>query len=250
MAQNLASQLIDLGLSDKESRVYAALLELGSASPAEVARRAGVKRSTTYVILESLQSQNLVERSPRGRRSVFALDDPKKLTDLIENRGRLAIALLPILTAQTGTARSKPLVRLYEGPKAIFKINNMWRNLAKQPKAPKDMYWYGSIGELQKGYEGLLEKNYDIWRKQKLHVRELIGGTPADKTFAKKHQSKLREFHHIPKNQKLTIDFGIYGNQIAIFQLRKNPFVLLIESTDVADAFRILFDLAWNSVKK
>lgn len=250
MTNSLSLQLLNLGLSDKQARVYSALLELGSASPAEVARRAQIKRSTTYVILESLQSQGLVERSPGGSRSVFTIDDPKKLTDLIEKRGRLAAALLPILTAQTGTARAKPLVRLYEGTEAIFKINTMWRILAKQPQAPKNMDWYGSIGNLQKGYKGLLEKNYAVWREQKLHVRELIGGAPADKVFAKMHQSPLREFRFLPKNQKIAIDFGIFGNQTAIFQLRRRPFALLIESTEIAEAMRGLFNLAWIAAKK
>jgi sugar-specific transcriptional regulator TrmB len=51
--ENYTSLLTQLGLSDKESALYLALLELGQADVADTAKKAGVKRSTAYVLLES-----------------------------------------------------------------------------------------------------------------------------------------------------------------------------------------------------
>lgn len=245
MVENLVTQLIELGFSDKEARVYFALLELGSASPAEVARRSGVKRSTTYVLLEELEQKGLVRRSPKGRRTVFSLDDPDKLTELIESRARLVQTIAPLLSTHAGAARQRPRVNFYEGATGVIRVYRMWQRKAKQKDAPKEIIWYGSLAELEKQFEGELDRCYEVWDQQKISVRELIGATAYEKRFVRKHAGKNRVFRHLPKSKPIAIDFGIYGNQVAIFQLRRNPFVLVIESTDVAEAFRILFDLAW-----
>jgi len=50
----LIQELQKLGLSDKESKVYLASLELGPAPIAAIAKQASVNRPTTYVIIESL----------------------------------------------------------------------------------------------------------------------------------------------------------------------------------------------------
>lgn len=47
-------QLKQLGFSDKEAKVYMASLELGPDTAQEIAKKAGVNRTTTYVIIEKL----------------------------------------------------------------------------------------------------------------------------------------------------------------------------------------------------
>ena len=47
-------QLKSLGFSEKEARVYLALLELGPSTTTEIARKSKINRTTGYDILESL----------------------------------------------------------------------------------------------------------------------------------------------------------------------------------------------------
>jgi hypothetical protein len=58
--------LISLGLSSKESSLYLALLELGTADVADIARKAGVKRSTAYLLLDGIHEALLRYRKERG----------------------------------------------------------------------------------------------------------------------------------------------------------------------------------------
>ena len=53
-------KLQELGLSEKEARVYLALFELGPSVVSGLAKKAGINRSTTYVILETLAKRGLV----------------------------------------------------------------------------------------------------------------------------------------------------------------------------------------------
>ena len=53
--QNITETLINLGLNEKQAKVYLALLQLGQAGVTAVAEKAGTKRPTTYLILEELR---------------------------------------------------------------------------------------------------------------------------------------------------------------------------------------------------
>jgi len=52
--------LISLGLSEKEARIYIVLLELEVATAHEVAEKSGVNRSSAYVVLEKMKEKGIV----------------------------------------------------------------------------------------------------------------------------------------------------------------------------------------------
>ncbi len=59
----LIKDLIEFGLSEKEAKIYIALLELEIATVNEIAKKAGVNRSSTYVTLDGLISKGFVSIS-------------------------------------------------------------------------------------------------------------------------------------------------------------------------------------------
>ncbi|MEK7106984.1 MAG: helix-turn-helix domain-containing protein, partial [Patescibacteria group bacterium] len=64
----ISDSLSQLGLSGQESAVYLAALELGFSSISDIAKKAGIKRPTTYYIVDELIKKNLVSRAPKGKR--------------------------------------------------------------------------------------------------------------------------------------------------------------------------------------
>ena len=50
----MLKELQDIGLSEKEARVYLAALEIGRATADQLAKHAKIVRPTTYVQLQSL----------------------------------------------------------------------------------------------------------------------------------------------------------------------------------------------------
>jgi sugar-specific transcriptional regulator TrmB len=51
--------LQEQGMSEKESLIYLVTLELGSAPASTIARKANIKRVTTYAILRDLERQQI-----------------------------------------------------------------------------------------------------------------------------------------------------------------------------------------------
>ena len=81
MATNnvLIKDLIDFGLSEKEAEIYIALLELEVATVQEIAKKTGINRSSSYVVLESLKKKGLVGISEDKSIQQFFASSPEVL---------------------------------------------------------------------------------------------------------------------------------------------------------------------------
>lgn len=66
------------GLSGYEARVLVALLRVGSATPAQLARLSGVHRTSAYPVLEELATKGLAEVRP-GKTAVWASPGPEEV---------------------------------------------------------------------------------------------------------------------------------------------------------------------------
>ena len=75
----LIKSLKNLGLNEKEARVYVALLQLGKATAYSVAKHSGLKKPTTYVILDDLIDKGIVSKVPRAKIMQYTAISPEDL---------------------------------------------------------------------------------------------------------------------------------------------------------------------------
>lgn len=83
--ERLAREFEDLGLGPAEARVIVALLQLGSAKSAQVAKVANVPRTGIYQIIESLQEKELVLRIPTGGPALWTTPGHDKILDRLHS---------------------------------------------------------------------------------------------------------------------------------------------------------------------
>lgn len=125
-------KLQELGLSEKEARVYLALFELGSSMVSDIAEKANVNRSTTYVILGTLSKRGLVSATEQQSGRFYNPTPPEQLVRHLEGTAKqyagladAARKLLPDLKSlekaqkERKEANPRPKVRLYEGAEGI-----------------------------------------------------------------------------------------------------------------------------------
>jgi sugar-specific transcriptional regulator TrmB len=80
----LSSEFEELGLSRSEARVTAALLQLGSAKSAELARAAGIPRTNIYQVIESLRDKGLAVRVPGPGTAVWTSPGRDKVLERLD----------------------------------------------------------------------------------------------------------------------------------------------------------------------
>lgn len=81
----IKDKLQELGFSEKEVRVYLALLEMGSAVASDIAKKAGLKRSTAYVILDSLAGRGLTSMVERRGVQLYSAAPPEQLVQYLKD---------------------------------------------------------------------------------------------------------------------------------------------------------------------
>lgn len=110
---NKIQALINLGLSEREARVYYALFQIKQGGALQVAQSAGIKRATTYHVLQSLVAKKLVAISMfRGVKDYRALP-VEHLKSYVRNQHKVITKELPALQAQYNTRNKKQRLRVY-----------------------------------------------------------------------------------------------------------------------------------------
>lgn len=133
-----AAGLMRLGLTTYEAKGYLALIGRGAATPAEIARLAGIPRQRAYDVLASLSERGVVAEVPgNGRR--YRAQPPDQVTDrllavrrrdldrLAESTTDLAARLLPRFVA--GRSHGEPLDYvevLRDRQHAVERVEQLW----------------------------------------------------------------------------------------------------------------------------
>jgi HTH-type transcriptional regulator, sugar sensing transcriptional regulator len=238
-------ELKKIGLSDKEAKVYVALLELGKASVQDIAKKAGVNRATTYLMIEALQGRGLAYKAQVGRRAHFAANSPEKLTHVLdEKRKKLEDEaedikeLLPELKALYSDSPEKPKIRFYEGKEGIKEILN--DTLESGVKEIREIYTSDYVRTVLKD-----EEKGEIMRRRVekgIRVRAIYTRSDGPHTVP----PPLAELHYVSKDRfPILSDIVVYGDRIALFAFQGKQIGLIIENPALAKTFETIFELAW-----
>jgi sugar-specific transcriptional regulator TrmB len=97
------------GLQNKEDEVYLACLQLGTAPAQEIAKKAGIKRTTAYDVLKNLINKGLISQTQKGSKKLFIAEPPEKLGELLEEKQSKLMEALPLLNSFYNTAGTKTI---------------------------------------------------------------------------------------------------------------------------------------------
>lgn len=237
--------LEELGLTKKEARVYLACLELGVNSVLNIAKKAGVKRPSAYIVLDSLIEKRMVTKVLAKKGIFYSAENPQKiLTDLDRKRQDLK-DMLPLLKAVHKKGIEKPQVRFYEGKDEMKKVYEEDIYLAKE------ILFYGSsMKDFVNEFPGTIEKGKKLFKRNKSKIREIVSSDSFDQKYAKKYNNPpFWQIIAVSEGSKFFADNIIWKNKVAIVSLEK-LFMLVIESEDIANTYRTIFELMWKGLRK
>jgi len=243
---NLKDKLVDIGLGEKESAVYLAALELGPSSIWNIHKKAGIKRSTCYLIMEGFVKSGFASKSFDNKRTIFTVVKPRDLLTLFKGREEIFKKSLPLFDALLIKSKEKPNIQMFQGIEGV-----------------KQAY---ALGLSNANNDILIFGRADIWMidkelndayikerlKRKIHLRVLFSDEKANYVLMDRDQKEDRERKFLPKNKyDPAIEIQILGNMVLfIAPLESEPFAVLIESAALANDERQRFNLLWSLAKK
>ncbi len=236
----LTSKLERYGLSPKEAAVYTALLSLGIASVADIAKHAGLKRPTTYLILSDLVHKHLVAQIPKGKKICYKAESPNELAKEIEARKGALTEALPELQELFKTNSVAPKIRFYEGKAGLMKLyEEIFRS--------KEIWSIFSPEKYRKVFP--LEDNKHIFRildRAGGEIYDLSEDTPfARKFLAEPYSTGLAHKRFLPKNIKVSTDILVYNRSVALISLDTLVGVV-IEDKSMAETQKMFIKHLWD----
>lgn len=242
-------------LNDKQARVYLALLELGPSPVQKIARKAGVARATTYVVIDCLIKNGLISKSMQGRRPLFTAESPQQLLRLLERKQQALTSyqwdlqqLIPTLKALHNNGLHEPSVRYYPGREGLYIIRqemtmmcsagrDIWYNLAPSDKVKsvfgeQDLYCRGRAAK------GVWSKTLFTTSSEKVK-EQLLNSASAHRTERK---------FVAPSDMAITSGITIVRDKIAIGSFHDTVGGMVIHSPSLAQTLREFFGLIWEKL--
>jgi len=239
--------LEQFGLSDKESALYVALLELGQADVAVIATKANVKRPTAYLLLDALKDKGFVSLQ-EGMGRQYRAEDPRKLLAYEKTKVAQLEEALPGMLGLASNSELKPGTRFFTGAEGIKAV---YEESLLQP-AGSEILAIGNAEAVERSIEGF--QNWYIKRRAEsgISMRAIIPATPEGLKIAVRDAQELRGTRLLePDDFTEPVEVNIYGDKVSAVSFVENELIgVIIESKVLANVHRQMFELMWRSAKK
>lgn len=240
------SILESTGLSSTAARLYLAALARGTASVQQLAQQAKIKRPTAYNYLQELIHAGWLEKVPVGKKEYYRATNP---TSLVEHTRKNVTALeqsLPELVSVYNQHSTQPAVSIFEGNRAIEQLH---RGIAQ---ANTIRFW-SDLSQFERLFPDAADQLSSEIAKNQITTKEIIVNTSAAKRSAKRYAAVAGKYYSCRLATKGNIfnNSVVYNHTVLLFRLQEhNLAVVRIDDAAIAETFKTMFDLAWQSAEK
>ncbi len=247
----MLKELQDIGLAEKEARVYLAALEIGRATADQLAKQAKIVRSTTYVQLESLMKKGLMSTYEEGKKTYFAPESPEYLKRIFELkkkefevRERELNDFLPGLIEQFEGAGERPIVRFFDGKEGIASLREEALNTKD-----KTLRVLSSNDALNNVFSEDERAAYSQRRSAKGVTTKLLY-TRVDGKIEGEPRPHTERAYLKPEALPLATDIVIFDDCVGIMTLKGKLLGVLIKSKEVRESMVSIFNFLWTLAEK
>ena len=244
MENTLVSGLTNLGLNEKQAQVYLALLKLGRGSAYAVSEESGLKKPTTYVILDELVEKGAAHRIPRVAKRLYKPVPPETLLHYAKQRVLDAEQLLPSFKSIGGRNPEKMNVLHFEGLRA-FKEALHYR--IEESFGKEIVGFYAEAKDMSPKLLAVCEEYNEFTAKNNIELRAFVPDHPSLVSFRKTDGAQKRTTHILPYSiYSSSVSIDTFSNIVRIVLNRNNQMVI-IENTGLAKTIKQIFDLMWKN---
>lgn len=240
---DLQKTLQDIGLSDKEAKVYITLLSLNEALPSTISRKSGVKRPTTYDILEYLKKRGLVSHIKKKGVLYFRALNPHQLLEDQYNRYTNLEKAIPELVQLHDRYAATPQMMVFEGKEGLIKVMEdtlttstellCWADISLATDTLKDYYPTYISKKVKR----------DLW------LRGVFTYSKTALEFKKRGDKELREIYMVPgEDFPFKNEINIYDDKVAIIS-HEDQVGVIIQNKNIADTQRAMFEIGFKYAK-
>jgi len=245
----LTRHLEKLGLTEKESRVYVALLPHRDIGSSKLIRATGLHGQFVYNALEKLEEKGLAKHVVQNGRKKFSASTPMRILSLLEEKRLAAQSVIRELQTRFAGAHEQDFeilqgVNAFVAHQLMIMKDTPENSRIDVISGPNDKY-FSILNE-----EGVGEE-FESERIRKHITTRYLGSEKVRERLQKMERERKHWIYRIsPGLSTGMVDMSIWPNSILI-NLFGDPILSFhIESKDMADGYREFFETLWGMAKK
>ena len=239
--------LEEIGLTRNETDVYIALLELGSTSAGRLIKHLGMHRGAVYDLLDLLIGKGLVSYVIEANRKYFEAADPKRLTEYfeskkveLEEKEQKLNELIPELQIRRQLSKEEQEGTIYKGKRGLKSIFEDILNEKKEWRV------FGASGKFKEIFAAYYIHFHNRRKEAKIKMKIIF----EENVRKEKRDLPLSEIRYVKDSSVIPSTTFIYGDKIVIINWSSEPLAFLMRSKNVADSYRLFFEMLWKQSKK
>ena len=235
-----------LGLSKNGARIYETLLREGELSVGQISVKSGVHRRNVYDAIQRLLEQGLVFEILERKENRYQAVDPNKLRELIQEKERSLVSVLPDLQKLYEENPREQAVYIYRGIEG-------WKNYMRDIiRVGEDFYCIGGKGAwMEERIMNFFPQFINDAKRKKIKYFHLFDYEVKESGHdIIKHVGK--NFKFLPKEYSTTASIDIFGDRVnmtssvGLGTVDKDTVFNVIVNREVADACRAWFRFMWE----
>lgn len=242
--EHLIEPLKNLGLSEKEAKVYLALLQLGPATPYQVAKKAGLKRPTAYVIAEELCAKGLLIHVPGEEKRRYIARTPDAFIEEREVKIQAVKKILPELRSfQKGTAE-KTSILYFDG---VEGLRQAYQYKQRELHGQEIVGFFGNPDLVSPDIDKVAFAFNEYRQRHNIRMRVVGSDVPGLNRYARYLKTMTSKM--LPPdvyNSPASIESCGSFVRIILFDSTQ---ALIIDSSHTARAIEQIFELVWASLE-
>ncbi|MCF7846806.1 MAG: hypothetical protein K9M51_01985 [Candidatus Gracilibacteria bacterium] len=246
--------LRQIGLSPKEIRVYLSCLKWGSQPASVIAKHTELSRPTVYDVFKSLIKKGLASKTERGATTSFQVLAPENLIRYLEREQQehlrqlerekeLVEQILPELKSLEQPHVRRPRVKFFEGAAGVRAAYE------DTLTSTEDIRAYANVQEMHRGLPNFFPDYYRRRTAAGIFIHTICPDNDVSLERKSHDHEENREIRLIDRDKfSFNPEVNVYDHKVMIASWREKM-ALLIESEEIADFHKKMFDLLWEKLK-
>ncbi|HVX90134.1 MAG TPA: helix-turn-helix domain-containing protein [Candidatus Paceibacterota bacterium] len=245
--KDLLDKLKDIGLSDKDSLVYLALLPRHDVGSSKIINATGLHGQFVYDSLERLEKMGLAKHVIQNGRKKFSANPPMRLVSIVEEK-RLAAQSIAKQLQERYSGQHEQDFEVFQGESAFMAHQyDMLENVAEGSEVvaicgPTEKYLFTFGAEADAFEERRIEKRMSV---------RYIGMEPMRERLAEMRKwRKLWEYRILPGGMSTgLVDTDIWPDNITLNMFGDPILSFTITNKAMAEGYREFFEALWKLSK-
>ncbi len=230
--------LKEIGLEEKEAKIYLELLKKGSSPASKVANELGLDRTSTYYILLRMMDKGFISALNKGNVKYFSAIDPKKILSLLKEKEKQFSTIIPNLESLSKLDKGELRVEVFKGKEGL---NHLYRDVVN---TGGEVLVFGVDESKFIDFDSIHFDQY---------IRDVDAGKIKERllTFkgAKSFGSKKSQYKFIPKDYFQPTPIALYGSKVAMIVWQPSLHIILIDNKELNSSFKKQFKFLWKKTK-